>query len=395
MLLTTALTVTGCATVVDGTAQPDPSAAVRLDTGGYPTAPRQVPERTDPNDRRVQASYELSGHLIAPTEIDAAYDWLASDARTPVFPSLIGLTLQFGDFPATALSAGDTFVGGAISARQTEAHGTAKADTPRMSTMLFRYRSAENAAGAVRGLKSLPAGTGSPLVGPPESFIGPAIDTVGLTTVWWAAVGDYLLGVGFASVPDADARGLATRWMDRQVPELAKITESAQQLLELPPDRDGVMSLTVPGTTRFQDGTQLTLGYLTPRAWGNSANGRWSTKAALFERAGVDLIGSAASIVYRTRDAAGARYLSDALNTPQPGIELSNETDDQVVAAAPSGVPDARCSSSTTRVTGDPRKAYSCALIVGRYYIQTDLVSTLTQAQQQAAASYLLVKDAK
>lgn len=394
-MVTTALAVTGCTTVVDGTAQPDPSAAVRLDTGGYPTVPREVPERTDPNDRRVQASYELSGHLIAPTEIDAAYDWLSSTAQTPVFASEIALTLQFGGVHAAALHAGDTFVGGAISARQTEVAGTANATTPRMSTMLFRYRTADNAAGAVRGLKTLPTAGGTPLDGYPESFRGAAIDAAGLTTVWWTPVGDYLLGVGFASVPDADARTRAIQWLDRQVRELTRITASPQQLLELPPDRDGIMSLTVPGTQRFQDGAQVTLAYLTSRAWANAASGRWTTKTTLFERAGVDLIGSAASVVYRTRDAAAAGYLSDALNTPQPGVELSNETDDQVVAAAPSGVPNVRCSSSTTRVTGDPRKAYSCALVVGRYYVQTDLVSTLAQAQQQASASYLMVKDAK
>lgn len=395
MLLTTTLTVTGCSTVIDGTAQPDPSAAVRLDTGGYPTAPREVPERTDPNDRRVQASYELSGHLIAPTEIDAAYDWLASTAKTPVFASEIALALQFGGLYAAALQAANTFVGGAISARQTDAAGKADATTARMSTMLFRYRAADNAVGAVRGLKTRPTAGDTPLDGYPESFRGAAIDAAGLTTVWWTPVGDYLLGVGFASVSDGDARARAIQWLDRQVPELTKITASPQQLLELPPDRDGIMSLTVPRTQRFQDGAQVTLAYLTPRAWANAASGRWTTKSTLFGRAGVDLIGSAASIVYRARDAAGARYLSDAMNTPQPGVELSNETDDEVVAAAPSGVPDARCSSSTTRVTGDPRKAYSCALVVGRYYINTDLVGTLTQAHQQAAAGYLMVKDAK
>lgn len=388
------LTVTGCATVVDGTAAPDPSAAVRLDTGGYPTTPRAVPDRTDPNDRRVQASYELSGHLIAPTEIDSAFDWLATEARTPVFASTTGLTFQFGGPHAAALSAGDTFVGGAISARQTEAAGTANDRTSRMSTVILRYRTTENAAGAARGLKTLPGAAGRPLDGYPDSFPGAAIDTVGLRTVWWTAVGDYLLGVGFAAVSDGDARARAIQWLDRQVRELKKISTSPQELLELPPDREGIMRRTMPGVVQLNDGAQVALGYLTPRAWANSANGRWSTKTTLFERAGVDLIGSAASVVYRARDAAGARYLSDALNTPQPGVEPSNETDDEVVAAAPPGLENARCSSSTTRVTGDPRKAYSCALVVDRYYVQTDLVSTLAQAQQQAAASYLVVKSA-
>lgn len=41
------------------------------------------------------------------------------------------------------------------------------------------------------------------------------------------------------------------------------------------------------------------------------------------------------------------------------------------------------------------RKAYSCSFAAGRYYVSTSGVGTLTQAHQQASASYLMVKDAK
>ncbi|MET9327279.1 hypothetical protein [Tsukamurella sp. NPDC003166] len=392
----TVLAVTGCTSTVAGTAQPDPSAAVRLDTGGYPTSPRLVSSRTDRSDRRVQSSYELSAHLISPAEVDKSYDWLSSNARTPVFASITALTYQFGTAQAIALlGGGDTFVGGAISARQTDPVGRTSDTTSGMSTITLRYRTADNARKAADQLTTLARATGPDhaLDGHPGAFAGPPITTVALPTVWWMPVNDYLLGVGFsASVPAGTAQQLAARWLALQVPELAKITVSASDMLGLPPDRDGIMSLTIDGTPTMPDGERPGVGYLSPRAYANSANGRWTSSMAKYERAGVDLIGAAGSVVYRTRSAADARYLLDLSNdvTAEPQAESVSAKE-----APPAGVKDASCESFVTRATGEPRKAYSCSLAVGRYFITTDAASTLTQVHQQAAASHLMAKNAK
>ncbi|MGX9296641.1 DUF7373 family lipoprotein [Tsukamurella paurometabola] len=378
---------TACATVVDGTAQPDPSAAARLDTGGYPTAPRAVPARTDPNDQRVQAGYELSGALVSPAELDAAFTFSAP-ASTPVLPSPESLGLVFGIPLVAALSQTNTYVGGAVSARQTTLVERETADTARMMTAVIRYRSADRAAAATQAVSTETSSPAS-LPARPAAVPGAALPRRSLTRVWWMPFQDYLLMIGVGNVPDSRADALAATWFDRQTAALRAITATPEQLLSLPPDRDGIMSLTLPNVIRTSDGAQLALGYLTPRAWANAAADDWMATWALLERAGVDLVGTAESAVTRTRGAASARYLADAYWSGEASGTLG--TEEPKVA----GVPDGRCLSFITRSNGEPRKAFSCSFASGRYYVRTGAVSTLAQAHQQAAASYLMVKNAK
>ncbi len=390
VMLTTALAATGCATVVDGTAQPDPSATSRLDTGGYPTAPRQVPERTDSNDRRVQASYELSGHLIAPPELDRTFNWPAP-STTPVLPSDVALGMVFGIPLISGLSQNGSYVGGAVSARQTALVERAQPNTARMTTGVIRYRTSDNAVSAARAIRAAVGSNPSPPIsGHTDAFLGTSLANRSLTTVWWMPFQDYLLVIGFSEVADAVAEALATSWFDRQTVAMRALTATPDQMLTLAPDRDGIMSLTLPDVIRTGDGAQLALGYLTPQAWANAAADDWLATKTLHERAGVDLVAAAGSTVTRTRSATSARYLADAYRTGEDGGS-GNASEEPTVA----GVPGSRCASSITRSNGAPRKAYSCSFAAGRYYVSTSGVGTLTQAHQQASASYLMVKDAK
>lgn len=122
------------------------------------------------------------------------------------------------------------------------------------------------------------------------------------------------------------------------------------QLLDLLPDRDGMMSLTIAGTPRTADGAQLALGYLAPRAWANASGGSRQSEVTLFDRAGVDLIGSASTVVYRTRSAASARYIGGAFHSDEPGT--SGRPQDAVAAAASTGVPGAREQAQQQTVAG-------------------------------------------
>lgn len=384
------LAVSGCATTVDGTAAPDPSAAVRLDPGGYPTKPRAVPERTNANDRRVQASYELSGGLVAPPELDKTFNWAAA-STTPVLPSTVALGLAFGLPLIPALSQNESFVGGAVSAWQTTQIERANADTARMTTAVIRYRTADNAAAAARAIRAeFASNQRSPIPEHPDAFLGTSLSNLDLTKVWWTPYQDYLLVVGLGNTADATAASLAKSWLDRQTTTLRTPTMSPDQLLTLPPDRDGIMSLTLPDVIRASDGTQLALGYLTPQAWANAAADDWNATKTLLDRAGADLIGTAGSTVTRTRSAASARYLADAYRTGEEGSDGS-----ATEVASVGGVPESRCVSLVTRANGEPRRAYRCIFTSGRYYVTTDAVGTLDQAHQQVAASYLMVKDAK
>ncbi|KXO99414.1 Uncharacterised protein (plasmid) [Tsukamurella tyrosinosolvens] len=64
--------LTGCSTVVPGTAVPDPdAAAIKLDTGGLSTKPRTP---TAPgSQRKVLAANMLSERTVIPSDIEAAY----------------------------------------------------------------------------------------------------------------------------------------------------------------------------------------------------------------------------------------------------------------------------------------------------------------------------------
>lgn len=131
-VLAALLILVGCSATVDGSAEADPS-AIRLDTGGYPTAPRAVPERTNINDSRVQSSYDLSAYLVAPAEIDKNFTWVAP-ASTPVLRHWPGSGRFFGIPFAAPLSQNESFVGGAVSARQTTKIERESPDTARMFT---------------------------------------------------------------------------------------------------------------------------------------------------------------------------------------------------------------------------------------------------------------------
>ncbi|MGZ9825309.1 DUF7373 family lipoprotein [Tsukamurella ocularis] len=378
--------LTGCTTSIPGTPVADTSAEVRLDTGGYPTSPRQVPTRTGA-DVRVQPSFELGEYLIVPPDLQAGFDDGAKTA-VPSLPSVVAIAADLGEKQALIL-AHDRYVGGAISANQRAAE-PGVAEPPRMTTYLLRYQTTKAVDEVSAKIKALPRTTAEAkgLPGRPESFEAPAVSD-GSAPVWYIPRGDYLLGVAFKGIPRAEAESLANRWVDRQIPKLAELKLTADEMLSMPADRDGILSYTIPGVETIED-VQFELGYMRPRTWAQLVVTKWADSIALMERAGVDLVGSGATKVFRARDAASARYYADAERQTS-----SSYVNTYTTTAAPAGVPGARCGTGKTTANGTERAYYTCNVVVGRYYAQTGSVSTIQQAHQQISAQYLILQSAK
>ncbi|WP_139057941.1 DUF7373 family lipoprotein [Tsukamurella pseudospumae] len=388
-LIAAALVVSACSTTIAGTAVSDPSAAPHLDTGGFPTKPRDVPARVG-SDVRVQPSFELGNYLIVPAELDAGF---TEDTSVPIpsLPSTVGLALTVGKTQGLLLADEERnrYIGGAVMTSQ-RTWTSAGEDPPRMTTYLMRYRTSAAVDDVVAKLKALPKTVSEPkgLPGKPDSFEAPTITSYTGSPVWYIPRGDYLLGIAFKGISRVEAESIAGRWVDRQIPKLAEQQLTADQLLAMPADRDGILSLTIPGV-QVVDGIAYELGYMSPRTWAQLTTGRWSENIAIMDRAGIDLIGSSATKVFRARDNASAEYYRSADRSDVEGETAPTS------AAAPAGVPGAQCKTGTTKANGAARAYYACTVVVGRYYATTSAISSLDAAQQQISAQYLILQHAK
>ncbi|KXP08728.1 DUF7373 family lipoprotein [Tsukamurella pseudospumae] len=372
-------TLTGCTSTIAGTPSADPSAVSRLDTGNYPTGPREVPAHEGAHGA-TQGAFTLNDYLVAPFEVDAQFDQTVVMARNAL-PNSASLGLILGNILGPTVNPGMNY--GIISAQKVT--DTEPAPRAQMMTGLLRYADTSAAEQAMARVKNLPS-DGRESRSPakyPSAYEGMPAAAFGGTGMFYLQHREYLLLVSFRDVASRNTvEGLATRYFDMQLPELDRVPFTSQAGLNLPVDRDGIRRYT------RDDPKDTQVGYFTARAWLSRATATSMKRArAKQELFGVDLIGSGTSNqVLRTRDSgAAAAY-----------IRTLGDNDGWKSAGGVPGLAQSMCISTDTEsaFNSGVRNVFACATARSRY-VAVAQASSLTSAQQRAAAMYTALQDAK
>lgn len=377
-----ALVLSGCSATVPGEAV---AGEVRLDTGNFATTPRDVPARVG-DDAAVQGNIALGDSVVMPSEVDPALDW-GLYRLFPSLPDANSMVRMMGERLGVALQPGR--VAGVVAPATEDPNSDA---APQATFLVLRYSAEHYARAAFDAVAAIPATVAGPApdaypaahVGPqPESFrAGPAI---------WLRHKDYILGATFANIADANrVRRLAGAFFDKQIPKLDTVPFTAAQLLQQPADKDGIRRLTRIDTTESTP-IDYTSGYYSVHTFLMNSTGRRSTGKDTLAVHGIDLIAyQGRNQVFRAansdRAADYVRYQgSDSRDRTAQGYRRED--------AVP-GLNGSACLSTITNLYGQANRVFACYASRGRYAVGAQGASLL-QAQQGAAASYTVLKNAE
>lgn len=121
------------------------------------------------------------------------------------------------------------------------------------------------------------------------------------------------------------------------------------------------------------------------------STGSWKNGIASYDRYGIDLIAAEGrNQVLRARNpGSAAGYLQE-----QEQRYRTDPSDGRRLEEHIRGLPDSVCVSRIAALKGDPNRVFACYVSRGRY-AATAQGSSLTQAQQGAAASYIVLERAR
>ncbi|MEV0252201.1 hypothetical protein AB0H76_36835 [Nocardia sp. NPDC050712] len=336
MLTTIALLAVGCG----GSESSDSADPAKLDAGNYPTAPRAVDKERTAETGAIQEAIELGSFVPLITDLDSrlVHGRIGVSGRiTPQHP------------PVTWVTPADNFtelVPGLVAGWRTA--GSRRAESRlglNVELALLRFTTPELAAGAARVLaaeahrKYPPKGPLEIPGYPGQTFLShyDAVET-------WFPRGDFLVqlyvGNPLATPPDsAPLLDFAKRTLDKQFDLLRGYTPTApDKLAEVPVDPEGLLARTLPTTNpgTYEDRTGVY-----PIAAELHLRSRPDLMQRAYADAGVDLIATAGSQVYRTGGPAAAERLMAALTTDYPTTHYPYDS--------PPGLPEAKCYKSRTR----------------------------------------------
>lgn len=382
-LVVSSLVLAGCGTTVEGTAAAPSSTPPRADTGNYPTTPQSF---TRPGgERNVQADLDLLDAVVNPAEIDPVLNYanpdfgtaptLDSDSISKILPPVVGRIVapRYG----TSVSRQNKPASGDRAAQIGVVQYAGVAETAAVAESIKKIR--QSAAAQWDGLPGFPDAIATGATDQPGSKF-PAL------TQWVVPYKSFLIFVT-AGVPSGERQDLAGRIVAAQAKRLDSYSTTYAALeLGVPTDRDGIMSLTMqPSSNPDRDRKDITSGYLTPYASLNKAHD-WARFKAMYDKAGVDLVGSSqgseGTTVYRTRDAAAASAMvTEVMVSAQLGANQVQVPD----------VPGAVCGGSDIR----GHRVFTCAVANGRYVALSGIGLQRDAAFQQIAAQYAILGHGK
>lgn len=369
--------LTGCSTSVAGEAVPDSATAVKVDTGSFNTAPRQVPPR-EPTDseRKVVAAGLLADRMVLPNEFNAEY----IGTGTRVITASHQLT-TLDPLDATRIG-----VRGMVYAFSDSRRASRQPIENGMRVILIRMKDDAAAAGAVEDVRA--ANPTETLPGRPDLVVQlkPPKEAKATEVISYTAVGSMLMIAAAWHDDIAKSRALLPQIVDKQRERLAGFTApSLADLTALPMDRDNIVSYTVTPDAAEPNTVTTYAGYYT-----RTAQLHWNVDPAasqpIYEETGMDLVGVGGNTVYRTRDAAAAKRLVEL----ESAHTLKGKLNIQPVTIK--GVPDAYCRSYGIGVATEPY--FACWVAVGRY-VSEFIDKQPTKTFQATAAAYQILQQTK
>lgn len=390
-----ALTVTGCTTVMSGAAVRDPRFSPNavdpslLNAGNYPVKPRPPLGLAGAADvGALLDAQHLADYVTGPWEVDPA---LITPIHFGAYPAAVAMlpgniTRVFvPNSDVNAAVARHGLINGFAAGRQVKGQRT-------LTNVVLRYPDPAAAAAVVAeaghansGMPDLPAKTLTDVpipghadaVGTFYTWDDPDLHATWTTVQSFTAHGPFVLFQRSEVVGPAEVgAALIGKTLDVQAPaiDMYKPVDPAQ-FPSLPKDPSGMLALALPVN---KDNSNLV---------NNATYGVHGTlhfrydpvaQAKVLGDVGLDVAVQTAGWVDRTRDAASAAVLLDSeVKTMQgPGAN----TDDAIP-----NFPGSHCQPDD-----DAHTSFSCAAAVGRYMFSV-WGHTLKDAQQQAAAQYLIL----
>lgn len=350
------------ASVAAGTsAGPAVQVPAGLDTGAYPTKARTI---TVSANRSWVAEGNRMGDeaLIQANEVDPRLTIGGASLRSYPIVEAAGLNTRVPDATAAAFAANGFRVG------MTTTRGDAlKNPGVAVRIGLYRFDSAEAAKKAIDAVRSATAGARPVAItvdGAPDVL---ASEFKPGTVDSYVAQGAIVVNVSGTGPSTDQGAQFVTKALGLELPKLKGFTPTpVDKIQTVDIDKDGIVSRTLPQP----DSSDASLF----ENWYDLAGykhrvqdiGNLTTVTA----AGIDLVGQAGSVVYRTRDAAAATTMVQTVASKNPAV-----------AGIPQ-LPSVKC------MTGGDRTY--CWIPVGRYVASVDDTDA-GLARQKAAAQFTIL----
>lgn len=361
--LVSAVTVvtTACAQTVAGHAGPGmaPVATTELDYGLFPTEPSKFEmEISTSADIYSLESRRMLGYLVSPYRVDPEFRYLENTeliaAGTSPTPNLLPTEFE-------PIAEKNFFVSGVVTARANNNPRTEK----RLTVAILRFGNDDYARAAATEYSAAmdvltPGRQRIDIAGysGAHAALAPSRDRAQL----FAATGPFVV-VAAISAPASEAALMGERLkklLDLQFDALEGLTPTPpDDMLDLPTDPDGIMSMTLPSEFQGSAAFSELLGAYSPSAYLHMEPDAEAVHD--YEAFGVDLVARNNATVYRTAGLSQAFALQTALTRP-------GRYDEQI--DGPPGLDDARC------VQRDYYTAlfqtFFCAVVYDRYVALVD-----------------------
>lgn len=388
----TALVLTGCATVQQGSPARDPNAdphivnTALLDPGRFPTEPREALGTPNNEDSaKLVEARRMGDVVVLPFEIDGTLLSMQSASGPTRNPRSLSGSIYFTVLTGIADH-------GFVTAFLSEG-GTASYSTTMLSNLVLRFPTPEDAEAAAAGMvdRAL-AAEGSdgarqfellPVPERPDATFLQDIDSSYPRAYAFSAHGPFVLALIGKDSQIENSKKRMYSLLDKQKEALDEFTPTpVDQLMSLDVDPPGLLARTLPSPPNARDAEKL--GLFTPHAVLNFSDNPVRDEK-LFAKTGLEWAAFGQAAVYQVRDAKAAAELAEEWGKDKAAAGYSRA--DQI-----SGMPDARCqlSPASEYSTSKPR-SYHCVATADRYVIEV-VSGSEYEAHQKVAAQYMMLK---
>lgn len=383
-VLGAATLLTSCTSEVTGSpvtaAGPPPGTVdiASLDVGNYPTEPAPLGIAETPKVGSIVEAQRMANYVTGPWEVDPTL--VVGYIRQPMvlIPGQVSVPMLK---EVNQAAERHQFVNGFFVSRRSKDDKTflhhAVLRFPDPGAAVAATAEITRVAGEIQLPMQTSPATPLPIPGHPETVATSSAHNNGPRS--WATVrsatprGPYVLLQQAQAVDVAATAALVAKTLDLQGPliDQFKATDMAR-FPDLPIDPTGLLAKTLPISTSDATLVQRTT-YERRGALHFQTDPVTSTET--FDRTGTDLMSSATTTVYETRDEAGARLTVDAFSAE---LAASAEAADAV-----QGLPDSSCFA--LKAGGS-----YCVAAAGRYVIEANAVQ-LADTHQRVAAQYVML----